>query len=186
LAYAERFDFDADNHLAGALGMSDGELGRQIFASVYPIHFGTFGGPLVRLLYGLFGIGLAIVCAGGVDIWLTRTRISGWPARLWPGVAWGSPALLALTAATVASPALFWGGQALLLAVLTVMRRWKPAKIRVSLQAATAVLLIALPIVHAVKLGVAPSLVDAALLATASLILSGLRFLFHSRDIVTE
>jgi uncharacterized iron-regulated membrane protein len=157
-----------------------------MFASVYPIHFGTFGGLPVRLLYGLFGIGLSIVCAGGVDIWLTRARISGWPARLWPGVAWGSPALLALTAATVASPALFWGGQALLLGILAVEKSWSPAKIRAVLQAATAFLLIALPIVHAVRHGVAPSLVDAALLALASSILSGLRVLCLSRDIVTE
>jgi uncharacterized iron-regulated membrane protein len=166
--------------------MASGELGKQMFASVYPVHFGTFGGLTVRLLYGLFGIGLSIVCAGGVDIWLTRTRITGWPARLWPGVAWGSPALLALTAVTMPSPALFWGGQALLLAVLAVKRDWNPAKIRAVLQAATAVLLIALPIVHAVRHGVAPSLVDAALLALASLILSGLRVLFQSREIVTD
>src|SRR5579859_118922 len=186
LAYAERFDFDADNKFSGVLGMASGGMGRQIFASVYPVHFGTFGGLPVRLLYGLFGIGLSIVCAGGVAIWLTRTRISGWPARLWPGVAWGSPALLALTATTIASPALFWGGQALLLAVLAVKKEWNPAKIRAVLQAATAVLLIALPIIHAVRHGVAPSLVDAALLILASSILSAPRFLCLSRDIVTE
>ena len=186
LAYGERFDFDADNKFAGPLGMSDGEAGRQMFASVYPVHFGTFGGLPVKLLYGLFGIGLSVVCAGGVDIWLTRTRVAGWPARIWPGVSWGSPALLALTAATIPSPALFWGGQALLLAVLAVQRDWNPAKIRAALQAATAALLIALPVIHAVRHGVAPSLVDAALLAVASTILSGLRVLFQSREIVTE
>ena len=186
LAYSERFDFDADTQFSGVLGMAGGELGRQIFASVYPVHFGTFGGLPVRLLYGLFGVGLSIVCAGGVDIWLTRARISGWPARLWPGVAWGSPALLALTAATIASPALFWGGQALLLAVLAVKKEWNPVKIRTVLQAATAFLLIALPVVHAIRHGGAPSLVDAALLALASSILSALRFLCLSREIVTE
>ena len=186
LAYGERFDFDADAQFAGVLGMASGEIGRQVFASVYPVHFGTFGGLPVRLLYFLFGIGLSVVCAGGVDIWLTRTRISGWPARVWPGVAWGSPALLALTAATIASPALFWGGQALILGVLAMKKGWSPAKIRAVLQGATAVLLIALPVIHAIRHGVAPSLVDVGLLAIASSILSGLRVLFQSREIVTE
>ena len=186
LPYAERFDFDAGATFAGVLGMAGGEIGRQVFASVYPVHFGTFGGLPVRLLYFLFGIGLSVVCAGGVDIWLTRSRISGWPARLWPGVAWGAPALLALTAATIASPALFWGGQALILVLLAVKKSWNPAKIRAVLQGATAALLIALPVIHAVRHGVAPSQVDAGLLAIASLILSGLRVLFQSRKIVTD
>ena len=186
LAYSERFDFDEENHLAGTLGMAEGELGRQAFASTYALHFGSFGGVPVRILYFLFGIGAAVVCAGGVDIWLTRARISGWPARLWPGIAWGSPALLALTAATVPSPTLFWGGLAALLALLGFAKDWQPLRIRAALQAATALLLIAVTIVHAVKSGAAPSLVDAGLLAIASIILSGLRFLFQSREIVTD
>lgn len=186
LAYGERFDFDERNQFAGTLGMAEGEMGKQIFASVYPVHFGTFGGPPVRVLYFLFGIGLSVVCAGGVDIWLTRSRVSGWPARVWPGISWGSPALLALTAATVASPLLFWGGLGLLLVLLGLAKQLSPRQIRALLQGATAILLIAVPIVHAVKLGVAPSLIDAGLLAIASTILSGLRFLFQSREIVTE
>lgn len=143
LIYAERFDFDASGKLTGTLGFADGELGRQVFASLYPVHFGTFGGPWLRVIYGLLGLGLTVVCASGVDIWLMKKRISGWPARVWPGVAWGAPALLTLTAVTVPSPFLFWGGLAALLAVLAAAKSWSGPQITRLLKGATALLLIA-------------------------------------------
>lgn len=122
LIYGERYDFDAAGMLTGTLGFADGALGRQVFASLYPIHFGSFGGAWLRIVYGLAGLGLAIVCASGVDIWLVRRKISGWPARVWPGVVWGTPAMLALTAVTVPSPALFWGGLAAVVLGLAAKR----------------------------------------------------------------
>jgi uncharacterized iron-regulated membrane protein len=123
LIYAERFDFDASGKLTGTLGFADGELGRQVFASLYPVHFGSFGGPWLRVVYGLLGLGLAVICATGVDIWLVRKKISGWPARVWPGIVWGTPALLALTLMTIPSPLLFWGGLAAVIAVRAAAKR---------------------------------------------------------------
>lgn len=143
LVYSERYDFDASGKLTSTLGMKDGEIGRQVFASLYPVHFGSFGGGWMRVIYGLLGLGLSAVCASGVDIWLARKKISGWPARVWPGVAWGVPALLTLTMLTVPSPFLFWGGLAVLLAVLAAAKSWSAAKITRTLRAVTAFLLIA-------------------------------------------
>ncbi len=67
-----------------------------------PLHFGWFGGLAVRLVYGLLGLGLCVVTSTGVTIWLSRRRDRGRAApgfeRVWSAVAWGQPAVLAITA----------------------------------------------------------------------------------------
>ncbi|WP_417320146.1 PepSY-associated TM helix domain-containing protein [Emcibacter sp.] len=124
LIYGERFDFNGQGSLIGTQGLSDGPVGKQIFASVYPLHFGSFGGLPVRLTYVLLGLALCVVCAGGMKIWLIKKRQKGQAVplveRLWTATVWGTPALLALTAllslwTSLPLVALFWGGAILLL-----------------------------------------------------------------------
>jgi uncharacterized membrane protein len=80
----------------------------------------------VKLLYGVLGLALSVISAGGITIWLIRRRDRGRPAfrleKAWMAVVWGCPIALALSAAgsTVAavppSP-VFWGLLLLIAAV---------------------------------------------------------------------
>lgn len=119
LIYAERYVFDAGGRQTGRLGLSDDGLGKQVYASSYPLHFGSFGGLPVKLAYGLLGVGLCVITASGVTVWLSRRRDRGLPApRLeaaWAAVVWGTPAALALSAALLLiarlpATAVFWTG----------------------------------------------------------------------------
>src|SRR5690606_39726277 len=78
-----------------------GEIGQQAAASIYSLHFGDFGGLPVKIAYIVFGLGLTVVSATGVYIWLGKRRRRGYsePRLLgaWHGVVWGAPAALAAT-----------------------------------------------------------------------------------------
>ena len=103
LIRGERHIFDATGRYLGAAGEADGPLGRQVYAAAASLHFGAFGGLAVRLAYGVLGLALCVICAGGISIWLARRRDQGRAAarleRLWPGVVWG--VLTALAAAAI-------------------------------------------------------------------------------------
>lgn len=66
------------------------------------IHFGWFGGGVVKIVYFLLGLGLTYLAASGMHIWLVRRRDKGRPApvleRLWSATLWGQPAGIALAA----------------------------------------------------------------------------------------
>ena len=106
LASGESYRFSSDGRLISVEGYSDGAAGKQIVAALFPLHYGTFGGQLVRIIYGGLGLALCAVCATGVTIWLIRRREQGRAAlfleRLWATVVWGQPLALAL-ASIVAS-----------------------------------------------------------------------------------
>lgn len=103
LVYGETWRFDAAGNLVGSHNLSDGPAGRQIAASVYSLHFGNFGGPIVKLAYVIFGLALVIMIAAGMDIWLIKSAAKGRARpglhRLWIVLVYGSPAAIALTMA---------------------------------------------------------------------------------------
>lgn len=76
-------------------------VGQKVLNSLGKLHFGWFGGGLVKILYGLLGLGLTYLAAGGVIIWLARRRDKRNPApgseRLWAATIWGQPAAFGLT-----------------------------------------------------------------------------------------
>ena len=158
--YAERYTFDAQGRMTGKLGLSDDGLGKQIFASSYPLHFGSFGGLPVKIAYGLLGAALCVVTSSGVTIWLTRRRDRGRPAprleKAWAAIVWGSTATLALSAALwlalkVPPVWVFWLPLAVLIAAAVAVkdaRFWT-----VGLRIATGVALAAIVTIHAVKFG---------------------------------
>lgn len=160
LIYAERYTFDARGRMTGKLGLSDDGPGKQVMASSYPLHFGSFGGLPVKIAYGLLGVALCVVTSSGVTIWLTRSRDRGRPAprleQAWAAIVWGSTATLALSAvlwlAVKAPPVwVFWAPLALLVAAAVAIkdaRFWI-----VGLRVATSVALAAVVAVHAVKFG---------------------------------
>jgi uncharacterized iron-regulated membrane protein len=126
LIRGEQFYFDGRGKKLAKGGFADGALGLQAYSAAASLHFGTFGGIPVKLLYGVLGLALSVISAGGITIWLIRRRDRGRPAfrleKAWMAVVWGCPIALALSAAgsTVAavppSP-VFWGLLLLIAAV---------------------------------------------------------------------
>jgi uncharacterized iron-regulated membrane protein len=102
LASGDSFAFQRDGTLYYSRHAADNNLGENILASLGPLHFGWFGGGIVKLAYGLLGLGLSYLAAGGVIIWLARRRDKRRPAprleRLWTSIVWGQPVALALAA----------------------------------------------------------------------------------------
>jgi len=80
----------------------EASLGERVFGALGPLHFGWFGGGIVKIAYGLLGLGLTYLAVGGVKIWLVRRRDKGRPApgweRVWAAVVWGQPVGLAVAA----------------------------------------------------------------------------------------
>ncbi|QTD54473.1 PepSY-associated TM helix domain-containing protein [Parasphingorhabdus cellanae] len=106
LVSGESYRFDGTGRALGPAGFADGAPEKQVQAAMFPLHFGTFGGLPVRLVYGISGVALCWLCATGMRIYLVRRRQAGRAnpllERLWAGVAWGQPAALALTFAATA------------------------------------------------------------------------------------
>ena len=96
--YAFRRDATVYNHIRSA----ENNLGQNLLNSLGTLHFGWFGGGLVKIVYFLLGLGLTYLAAGGVNIWLARRRDKGRPApaweRLWSATIWGQPAAIAVAA----------------------------------------------------------------------------------------
>jgi len=160
LIYAERYTFDAQGRMTHKLGLSDDGLGKQVFASSYPLHFGSFGGLPVKIAYGLLGVALCVVTSSGVTIWLTRRRERGRPAerleKAWAVIVWGSVVTLTLSAALwlafKAPPVwVFWAPLAVLVAAAVAAkdaRFWI-----VGLRIAASLTLAAVVAIHVVRFG---------------------------------
>ncbi len=101
LIYGESYAFGAEGRYQGKAGMSDGEIGQQLAASTYNLHFGNYGGLPVKIAYFVFGLAVTAISATGVSIWLGKRERRGITApRLrsaWNAVVWGVPVALALT-----------------------------------------------------------------------------------------
>lgn len=126
IAGVDSHTFDHGGKLFHSTPAADMNLGEQILGSLGPLHFGWFGGGIVKIVYGVLGLGLTYLAAGGVLIWLARRRDKGRPApgweRIWAAVIWGQPAAMAVTAlVAVAAPGAsgaailsVWGASSLL------------------------------------------------------------------------
>lgn len=103
LIFGEYYHFRPDGTFESTGGLADGEIGQQAAASIYSLHFGDYGGLPVKIAYIVFGLGLTVVSATGVYIWLGKRRRRGFsePRLLgaWHGVVWGAPAALLATLA---------------------------------------------------------------------------------------
>jgi len=152
LANTDTFAFDRSG-LYHARRAGDNNLGENILASLGKVHFGWFGGGVIKVAYALLGLGLTYLAASGVTIWLARRRDKRNPApgweRVWTSVVWGQPAALALGAAVAAvSPAVsigalvaVWGGVSL--AALAAAIRFEPPALSRGLKLLTAAALTA-------------------------------------------
>lgn len=131
LIFGEYYNFDARGDYLGSAGLSDGKIGQQLAASTYDLHFGTYGGLTVKILYFIFGLCLTVVTATGVSIWFgKRIRRGVDSPRLrngWNAVVWGVP--LALSFCLIARvlfgngaplTAIFWISSVLIVAFAIV------------------------------------------------------------------
>jgi uncharacterized iron-regulated membrane protein len=118
LVYGDQWEFDARGNLAGQQHMSDGAAGQQVYASLYRLHFGNFGGLWVQWAYVLLGAGLCLICTTGMDIWLLKSAQKGRPYprlhKVWTAFVWGAPVALSLATLTTLTAAMpfvpvFWG-----------------------------------------------------------------------------
>lgn len=162
LIYGDNYTFDAAGELGGNTGLSDGAVGQQIVAAIYPLHFGTYGGLVVKLIYGVLGLLSCVVVASGLNIWLIKRRQKGSAAPVlesaWQGTVWGVPLVLSavwftetLAGISVATQvAVFWTGLAIGLATSGIRAG---ADRRPLLRWATVVLILATLAVHAIKHG---------------------------------
>jgi uncharacterized iron-regulated membrane protein len=158
LIFGDYMGFDADGTLGDWTGLSNGTVGQQVVASLYPLHFGSFGGLPVKLLYGLLGLAACAVVASGLNIWLLKRRQGGraLPAfeRAWTATVWGTPLVLAAVAfcdlavsqSLSVLVTLFWAA----LAALILAAAAAPGRItRAGLQITTAGALLVLVGTHA-------------------------------------
>lgn len=104
LIYAEQFEFDGKGRRVARHHLNDGPVGKQVWSSLYKLHFGSFGGTWVLWVYALLGLGLTAICATGMDIWLLKSAQKGQlhPRlhRLWVGYVWAAPTAMCVAAVT--------------------------------------------------------------------------------------
>ncbi|RZF59185.1 PepSY domain-containing protein [Sphingomonas populi] len=117
LTRAEVWSFDGNGRFLGRLGLTDGNVGVRIYGMLVPLHFGTYGGIILKIVYLVLGLGMTTLVATGAQILLARRRDQGraslrWE-RVWDGIVWGQPVALLVAALGVlltAAPALplYW------------------------------------------------------------------------------
>ena len=165
LVAADSFYFDGKGQLLDASQTTETNLGEKILGSLGPLHFGWFGGIVVKLAYGLLGLALTSVTASGVAIWLARRRDKGRPAprweRIWIATVWSQPLAFAasalaaiLSGATVeAIPLIVWG--IVTLASLLATLAADPARLSRAMRLASGGLILLTVLVHIVRHGAA-------------------------------
>ncbi len=103
LIFGEYYGYNAEGRFQGTAGLADGTLGQQAAASTYNLHFGNYGGLVVKIAYIIFGLALTAISATGIYIWLGKRRRRGIVeprlAAMWGAIVWGAPFALALTLA---------------------------------------------------------------------------------------
>jgi len=152
----------------------------RIFGMITPLHYGTYGGVALKLIYAALGAGLTVIVASGGNIWLARQREQGrprpWLEHLWVALIWGQPAILAIIAAIlilapVPAVTFYW---TLTFAAL-VLARWAGERAPAAARKALGAALVLLAVVHAATLGVSDPIgatIDLALLALGVLVLA--------------
>lgn len=113
MAGVDSYAFRRDASIYSQQKAADNNLGEDLLGGMGQLHFGWFGGGIVKIVYFALGLGLTYLAASGVNIWLARRRDKGRPApgweRAWAATVWGQPAGIAAAAiaglATASVPA---------------------------------------------------------------------------------
>lgn len=180
LARNETWSFAGDGKLLEKSGYTDGNLGKRVYGMITPLHYGTYGGVALKLIYVALGAGLTTIIASGGNIWLARRREQGRAAPrfelLWAALIWGQPLILLLAAgaslAGVRPTFFYW---AMTTALWLVALRLAPALLAKALRTAIAIAAIGLGAGHLVRSGAAEPVsvtIDIALLGIGLAILA--------------
>jgi uncharacterized iron-regulated membrane protein len=184
IANTDSYAFDRSGRLYDASRAADNNLGEDILGAMGQVHFGWFGGGVIKIAYGLLGLGLTYLAASGVTIWLARRRDKRNPApgweRVWAAVVWGQPAALAITALVAVVLGAGAAGAVLVavwlmatLGALAAAAKLSQSRLSRCLRLLTAIALTACGIVHmALRAGSDPIgwAVDLVLIAMAAMI----------------
>lgn len=174
LASGESYRFAGGGEYMGRNGSADGPAAKQLIAALTPLHYGTFAGFPIRLIYGGLGLALCVICATGVNIWLIRRQERGASAilwsRLWVAVVWGQPLVLAIAALAAPQVGPLLSYVALTMSLL-LTAALLPAVPLGGLRIATAVALALTAAGHVLRHGFAPS--DPMAIAVNGALLAG-------------
>lgn len=163
LAAGDTLAFDRSGEVYYSRRAGDLTIGESILGSLGQIHFGWYGGGVIKLAYGLLGFGLTYLSVGGVNIWLARKRDRGQPAerweRVWTAFVWGQPLALAASSLSVVTipsaradlPLLVWCGASL--AALAAGAIWPAPKLSRLGRGTSGALLLLLALLHASNFG---------------------------------
>ncbi len=161
LPYGETYYFNEDGDITQQLGLTNGPAGQQIVASVYQLHFGSYGGIIIKIFYALMGLALCFVSVTGINIWLTKRREKGRAAprleQTWAATVWAAPAGLAATLFLETAgfitggltTAVFWG--IILLAITTAIATKNKERTAYILRISIPFTLLATVITHLIK-----------------------------------
>lgn len=152
LARNEAFLFSADGGFKWRAGLTDGNAGMRIYGMITPLHYGTYGGMALKIIYALLGMGLTLIVATGGNVWLARRREQGRATprleRLWIALIWGQPLVIVTVAlltllGPVPAVASYWAMTTLCwTAALAIPALSTTARFRTSLGIATAATLV--------------------------------------------
>ncbi len=170
LVWYDAFQFNPHGEQIKHLNWPDGDIGMQIYASTYRLHFGHFGGLPIKMLYAILGLGMCFMCATGMNIWFRRQQQAGntYPKleRSWLAVVWGFPLAIAISLLvdvwwSTQLVAVFWGSSLLIfIAALAITNR---QILSISLRLALIASIVLILVIHVIKFG-SNSFSDASLL----------------------
>ena len=179
LAHTDSYAFDRTGKVYYEQKAAQNNVGQQILGSLGLLHFGWFGGGVIKIAYALLGLGLTYLAAGGVNVWLARRRDKGRPApgweRVWAATVWGQPVALACAAfaalfTSLVNP-LIWTWAAVSIGAFGAAALFPPTALSRIGRAGTGALLIALAAAHPLVRGTSDGM---ALIVDGTLGLIGL------------
>lgn len=108
LAFGDFYRFDSDGNLKGENGYFDGAIGKQIYASLFPLHFGSYGGLPIQIAYFIVGFALCFMINAGMEIWFTKSSSKSEPKPILHA-AWVSFVYSSISAIAIAMVSNFIG-----------------------------------------------------------------------------
>ncbi len=181
MAGVDSYAFRRDASIYSQQKAADNNLGEDLLGGMGQLHFGWFGGGIVKIVYFALGLGLTYLAASGVNIWLARRRDKGRPApgweRAWAATVWGQPAGIAAAAvaglAIASAPAAIASWLAVSLLLLALAIRLPATSLSKLGRLATAALTLAAAGVHFALRGGLTSADPVAWIVNLSLIAGG-------------
>ncbi|HEV2600626.1 PepSY-associated TM helix domain-containing protein [Sphingopyxis sp.] len=181
MAGVDSYAFRRDASIYSQQKAVDNNLGEDLLGGMGQLHFGWFGGGIVKIVYFALGLGLTYLAASGVNIWLARRRDKGRPApgweRAWAATVWGQPAGIAAAAvaglALASAPAAIGAWLAVSLLFLAAAIRLPATRLSTLGRIATAALTLAAAATHFALRGGLNSADPVAWIVNLSLIAAG-------------